>query len=70
LNWWPQRVKDYSGSLEKTHGKRKMFKSARGWGHYVGDQWMPAKEELEMTDEHVSVWYVRNTIDRKKGNEM
>jgi hypothetical protein len=63
-NWGPQRVRDYSGidpKLKIQHGKRRIFESAKGWGHYVNDEFIPAPPEL--TDAHVSRTYT-DTLDK------
>jgi len=58
-NWWPERVRDYSGivNVKNNYGKRKILMGTNGWGSYVGENFTPAHPEY--TDAHVSRWYTQ-----------
>ena len=54
----PQHVRDFSGlnpAIKVQHGKRRIFQSVHGWGHYVNQEFIPAHPELN--DEHISKMY-------------
>ena len=70
-NWWPQRVRDFSGldpSLKVKHGKRRLTLGVRGWGQYVDNAWVAGPET--MTDSHVSNWYTAKLNERYEHMNM